>query len=92
MKGANKMTDEELKQLDAKIRRQCDKISSDARQFIADVEYWNNHRLDCEPLDCEDMKIVLNLATQCEAARNRGAYEEAERLSGKMVRAMVEGV
>lgn len=46
-------------------RKRLLKIIGEAEQLIRDVEWWNTHRTDAEPLDCESDRIVLSMARRC---------------------------
>lgn len=82
------MTPEQLAELDRRIHRRLDKLIRNTREFIATVEWWNDNRTDCEPLDCEDQKILLQLAIQNKEARTAGRFDECERLGKEMVAVM----
>ena len=39
-------------------------IIHESRQFITDVESWNDNRPDCPAMDCEVERVVLEMATR----------------------------
>lgn len=41
-----------------RVVRRHNKIIRDAEQFIRDVEWWNNNRTECEPMDCEPERVL----------------------------------
>lgn len=38
--------------------RDTQRSIADIEQFIRDVQYWNNHRTEHPPFDCEDLIIA----------------------------------
>lgn len=49
-------------------RQRCVKIVRDCEQLIRDVEWWNRHRTDAPPMDCEPERVLLPVARKCLAA------------------------
>ena len=56
-------------------RRRLQKIIDETSQLIRDVQWWNDNRLDAEPIDCEvdqmRLRLAKRVATQWDAG-NRG--------------------
>jgi hypothetical protein len=46
------------------------KVIKDCREGIAAVEWWNKHRTDAEPMDCEPERLMLRLAERLWAETN----------------------
>lgn len=57
-----------------RVIRQCE-------QIIRDIEWWNTHRTDTEPLDCEPERVMLSIARPCLEAMEAGDSERAHELS-----------
>lgn len=66
-------------------QKRCAKIVHECEQMILDAEWWNNNRLDAEPMDCEPERVLLPIARKCLAAWDAGDRAEISRLSALMV-------
>ena len=66
-------------------RFRLQKIIDDARQFIIDVQSWNDNRPDEEPMDCEPERVVLQLAETAARHWDNGKTEQAESAVIKLV-------
>lgn len=56
----------------------------DTEQVIRDVQWWNQHRAEEGPLDCERERVFLSKARGALAAINRGDMAEHSRLVSEM--------
>lgn len=65
----------------ARVRRMID----DLEVQIATVGWWNQHRTDAPPMDCESERVMLPVARACLAALEAGDRPLAQKLSDKMV-------
>lgn len=61
------------------------KIIRDCQQFIRDVEWWNKHRTDSQPMDCEVEKVILSLAQPAILAWDSGNMDEFNSLASRMI-------
>jgi hypothetical protein len=60
------------------------KLIRECEQLIIDVEWWNENRTDCPPMDCESSRIMLSMAKPCLEAFDRGDMAECRRLSNAL--------
>lgn len=64
-----------------KMRRDLRRMIGELRQLIRDYEWWNNNRLDAEPLDIEPDRVLLSHHLHSLAALERCDMREFNRLS-----------
>lgn len=56
-------------------RKRVQKIIDECNQMIIDVHWWNNNRLEEQPLDCEQEKVILSLANNAASLWDAGNIE-----------------
>ena len=70
--------------LPIRFRKRLLKIIQECQQIVNDIEWWNNNRLDADPIDCEIEKILVHLGKQALAAYDDGDWDEHARLTSEM--------
>jgi hypothetical protein len=66
------------------FRQRLQGIADDLVQYIVDVEWFNRHRADAAPFDCEPQRVMLGMARRALAAFDQGKFEDSRRLSAEM--------
>lgn len=69
-----------------KMKRDSRRIIAELEQMIRDIEWWNRHRADCDPLDCEGERLLLAEAKKDLECLERGDTVQAAKHSAEMVR------
>ena len=67
------------------ILKSARRILHNTEEQIRIVEWWNNHRLDEAPMDCEGERLLADLTRRHIAALKRDDVEEASALSNAML-------
>lgn len=67
------------------------RIKEEAEQLIRDVMYWNTHRTDAEPMDCETSRLVVSLADRGLKAAECGDGNEYAFITDELVRVTQDG-
>ena len=61
-------------------------IIHESRQFITDVESWNDNRPDCPAMDCEVERVVLEMATRAARLWDGGEIPAAQAVMTELSR------
>lgn len=56
-------------------------IKRDAELFIRDAQWWNTNRPDAAPMDCEDCRVIVALASKGLEAAERNDGDEYSRIA-----------
>jgi len=67
------------------IEKRLRKIIRQTEQLIRDIDWWNTHRIDAPPIDCESDRVRLSLATRALAALRARRMDECGRLVDELV-------
>lgn len=54
------------------------------KQLIVDIEWWNTHRVDQRPFDCDQDRITIDKATRCLRALEHEDWEGFESLNKEL--------
>jgi hypothetical protein len=65
---------------------QINKLIRRTMDFIASVQSWNDNRADAAPIDCEDMRVLLDLLLRQRNALVRGDRREALLINCEIIR------
>ena len=64
---------------------QLRKIREDCLQSIRDVQFWNTHRTEHAPMDCESERLIVAKCDEGLAAAARGDGDAYCRIAGELV-------
>lgn len=66
------------------FRDRLAKVIGETEQLIRDIVWWNNNRLDAEPIDCEIERLAVATGKKALAAFDREDWDEYTRLQTEM--------
>jgi len=75
--------------LPIRFRKRLLRIIRDCQQIVNDIEWWNDNRLDAEPIDCEIEKVLVHMGTKAVTAYDAGDWDEHARLSREMTEVLL---
>lgn len=66
-------------------RRRLLKIMRDTEALIHDIEWWNRHRADRPPFDCEGDRVLLDKCKKAMAAFEARDMEQFGKMHGEII-------